>query len=70
MKVLVRDDVGSRAKAAANALFQDSINPDVAENGAQAINKIPPRAAKYTYQLIILDWKKCRFELVSKCVYN
>jgi two-component system sensor histidine kinase/response regulator len=58
MKVLVVDDVELSRQAAANALFRININPDVAENGAQAINKI--RLAvdeKAPYQLIILDWK-------------
>lgn len=58
MKVLVVDDVDLSRQAAANALFRININPDIAENGEQAIDKVRQAVElKEPYQLIILDWK-------------
>jgi two-component system sensor histidine kinase/response regulator len=58
MKVLVVDDVELSRQAASNALFRININPDIAKNGAQAIEKIRLAVEENApYQLIILDWK-------------
>ncbi|MDP5133355.1 MAG: response regulator [Paraglaciecola sp.] len=58
LKVLVVDDVELSRQAAASALLRLNINPDVAENGAIAIEKIRLAVETNTpYQVIILDWK-------------
>ena len=58
LKVLLVDDVELSRQAAANALFRLNVNPDIAESGSMAIEKIRLSVAENApYQLIILDWK-------------
>lgn len=58
LKVLLVDDVELSRQAAASALLRLNINPDVAQSGAMAIEKIRLAVEeKAPYQVLILDWK-------------
>jgi two-component system, sensor histidine kinase and response regulator len=58
LKVLLVDDVELSRQAAASALLRLSINPDIADSGAMAIEKIRLAVEeKAPYQVLILDWK-------------